>query len=74
MVVQVIGSCHPPGENENYAGFLLKKSDFKQKCKELIGLYVLEEHEQEKPVGIVRDACIKDGTGQLMVKLDIFNE
>jgi len=72
--IQVIGICHPAGEKEDFDGFRLKQSEIEKKCKDLINLDVLDEHDPTKVIGKVKDAFVDKDSNEMMVSLDIFND
>lgn len=72
--IQVIGICHPAGEKEDFDGFRLKQSEIEKKCKDLINIDVLDEHDPTKVIGKVKDAFVDKDSNEMMVSLDIFND
>lgn len=63
----ILGSIHPTGEDNDYEGFYLKKSEFSKIAKDLVGKKILYEHDEQIPVGQIISCwpCVK--TDQLMM-------
>ncbi len=65
--VEIEGSCHPPGKENNYDGTFLTKENMKEKLKDLPGTPILWEHNGQKKIGEITDGYV-DERQRLIVK------
>jgi hypothetical protein len=60
------GSAHPPGQDDDYDGVFLTRSEIEQKAKSIVGTPIWYEHNGSKKVGWVRRGSV-DEEGRLVV-------